>query len=537
MAEHQVLYRQWRPLNFASMVGQELVVNALRNQVRTGRLAHAYLFCGSRGTGKTSTAKILARAANCENSPDGDACGECESCRRLQGESSFDILEYDAASNSRVDDMRGILETVQYPPQYGRYKVFVIDEVHMLSASAFNALLKTLEEPPSYMIFILATTEPHKVPATILSRCQRYDFGRIPARLIMGRLREAVDQEGVKATDGALMQIARAAEGGMRDALSILDMCIGYGQNVDEALVRHVLGTSDRSFLFRFAEALINQDAAAALGCVDELMNAGHEPAVFAREFAGHVRLLLIARTIPDQFAAAMDLTEETAESYIGQAGTASESRLMSIMDIFLNVDAALRYAASPRMALESAALHACLRTEETDTAALLDRVQELEGKLKALREQIESGAVRVAASPSAPTPASPETETPKPRKAAPKPADRGMEQIWKEAVNQLAKSAPGLFTHLSFGQLTSAENHAFRWAPKSRESAFSGDLLSRPENQSRIEDILSQIAGAPCHFTVESGEDKAAPPAGDPASLDDVYKAFGAENVTIQEE
>ena len=535
MAEHQVLYRQWRPLSFATVVGQELVVNALRNQVRTGRLAHAYLFCGSRGTGKTSTAKILARAVNCLNPVDGDACGECESCRRLQGESSFDILEYDAASNSRVEDMRSILETVQYPPQYGRYKVFVIDEVHMLSANAFNALLKTLEEPPAYMIFILATTEPHKVPATILSRCQRYDFGRIPARQIMGRLREAVDHEGVKATDGALMQIARAAEGGMRDALSILDMCIGYGQDVDEALVRHVLGTSDRSFLFRFAEALINQDATAALGCVDELMNAGHEPAVFAREFAGHVRLLLVARCIPDQFAATMDLTEDTAESYIGQAGTASESRLMSIMDIFLDVDSALRYAASPRFALESAALHACLRTEEADTAALLDRVQELEGKLKDLREQLESGAVRVTAVKQT-ADASPR-EAAKPRKAPTAVKDRTMEQIWKDALTHLAKNDPGVFAQLGQGQLVSAEAYAFHWAPKSEEAAFSAAILARPDKTARIEEALSGIAEQPCRFTVDSAPGHTPQPGNAAASLDDVYKTFGAENITIQEE
>ena len=534
MAEHQVLYRQWRPLTFASMVGQELVVNALRNQVRTGRLAHAYLFCGSRGTGKTSTAKILARAVNCENPKDGDACGECESCRRLQDESSFDILEYDAASNSRVEDMRSILETVQYPPQYGRYKVFVIDEVHMLSANAFNALLKTLEEPPSYMIFILATTEPHKVPATILSRCQRYDFGRIPARQIVGRLREAVDHENVKATDGALMQIARAAEGGMRDALSILDMCIGYGQDVDETLVRHVLGTSDRSFLFRFAESLINQDASAALGCIDELMNAGHEPAVFAREFAGHVRLLLVARTIPDQFAATMDLTEETAASYIGQAGTASESRLMSIMDIFLDVDSALRYAASPRFALESAALHACLRTEEADTAALLDRVQELEGKLKSLQDQITSGAVQISVSKPNTEPAP--KEPARPRKSSPAVKDRTMEQIWKDAMTQLARNDPGTFAQLGQGQLVSAEAYTFHWAPKSEEAGFSAAILAKPDKTARIEETLSSIAEQPCHFIVNRTPGSVPQPEAEAPSLDDVYKTFGAENISIQE-
>ena len=249
---YQALYRQWRPKDFSSMVAQEAVISTLRNQVMSGRVAHAYLFCGSRGTGKTSTAKILARAINCEHPVGGDPCGQCESCRRLLADESMDVMEIDAASNNGVEEIRNLRETVKYPPQQGKYKVYIIDEVHMLSTSAFNALLKTLEEPPAYVVFILATTEPQKLPATILSRCQRFDFGRIPARQIAGRLRQAAEGAKAEASENALMLIARAAEGGMRDALSILDMCLGYSNQVTEDLVRNVLGTSDRSFLFRF---------------------------------------------------------------------------------------------------------------------------------------------------------------------------------------------------------------------------------------------------------------------------------------------
>ena len=249
---YQALYRQWRPKDFSSMVAQEAVISTLRNQVMSGRVAHAYLFCGSRGTGKTSTAKILARAINCEHPVGGDPCGQCESCRRLLADESMDVMEIDAASNNGVEEIRNLRETVKYPPQQGKYKVYIIDEVHMLSTSAFNALLKTLEEPPAYVVFILATTEPQKLPATILSRCQRFDFGRIPAHQIAGRLRQAAEGAKAEASENALMLIARAAEGGMRDALSILDMCLGYSNQVTEDLVRNVLGTSDRSFLFRF---------------------------------------------------------------------------------------------------------------------------------------------------------------------------------------------------------------------------------------------------------------------------------------------
>ena len=537
MAEHQVLYRQWRPLSFSEMVGQELVVTALRNQIRSDRLSHAYLFCGSRGTGKTSTAKILARAVNCLNPQDGDACGTCESCRRLQDEASFDILEYDAASNSRVEQMREILESVQYPPQFGKYKVFIIDEVHMLTNNAFNALLKTLEEPPHYMIFILATTEPHKVPATILSRCQRYDFGRIPARQIAERLRKAVDREGVPATDGALMQIARAAEGGMRDALSILDMCIGYGQDLDEKLVGHVLGASDRSFLFRFAEGLINEDAAAVIGLVDELMTAGHEPAVFARELAGHIRLLLLARCVPDTFASLMDLTQETAESYLGQAQTASESRLMSMLDIFLNVDGDLRYASSPRLALESAALHACLRTGETDTKALLDRVQELEGKLHRLQDQLESGALQPAASrKTGSAEKKPAAAAAAAKADAAAPADKAMAQIWKDAMASMSRNEPSLFTILSMGKLQSAEDFSFHWSAGESGKIFVDALFNDPERVARIESVLTSIAGEQCRFMRDSAPSVEEKPDDAQQGLDDVITTFGKENVMIQD-
>ena len=317
---YQALYRQWRPVDFSSMVAQEAIVATLRNQITTGRIAHAYLFCGSRGTGKTSTAKIMSRAINCEKPQNGDPCGECESCRRLLADESLDVMEIDAASNNGVDEIRDLRETVKYPPQQGKYKVYIIDEVHMLSASAFNALLKTLEEPPAHVVFILATTEPQKLPATILSRCQRFDFGRIPAGQIAGRLRQAAEGAGASATDSALNMIARAAEGGMRDALSILDMCLGYRNDVDEELVRNVLGTSDKGFLFRFADALEAQDAAMLMSMIDELMRGGREPMVFAKDVSQHLRALLMAKCCGEDLAALLDLTQEDAAEYAEQA-------------------------------------------------------------------------------------------------------------------------------------------------------------------------------------------------------------------------
>jgi DNA polymerase-3 subunit gamma/tau len=272
----QALYRAWRPTTFGDVVGQDAIVTTLKNQIASGRVAHAYLFCGSRGTGKTTAAKIFARAVNCENPREGDPCGECPACLALAAENNLDIIEIDAASNNGVDEIRDLREKIKYPPQQARYRVYIIDEVHMLSTGAFNALLKTLEEPPTHALFILATTEPQRLPATVLSRCQRYDFRRIPARVIVGRMRTVAQGEKADVTDGALALIARTAEGGMRDALSLLDMCLSYGGgSADEALVRDVLGAVDRGFLFAFADALLRGDAAGAVRAVDALMRSG----------------------------------------------------------------------------------------------------------------------------------------------------------------------------------------------------------------------------------------------------------------------
>ena len=532
--EYQALYRKYRPVNFREMVGQELTVEALRSQIRTGRVGHAYLFTGTRGTGKTSTAKILARAVNCLNPVDGDACGTCESCRRMLGETSFDVLEYDAASNSRVDDMREILDTVQYPPQFGKNKVYIIDEVHMLSAGASNALLKTLEEPPAYMIFILATTEPQKVLPTIRSRCQRYDFHRIPAAQIAARLADVIAQEKAggaecEATPEALARIARAAEGGMRDALSILDMCLGYGQRVDEDLVRRVLGASGRDFLFRFTDALLRQDAAGVLSLIDQLMREGDEPGVFAGEVAQHLRALLMAKYCGDALPDLLEITAEDAKAYLAQTAEATETRLMAMMGLFLDVDSKLRYAASPRAALENAALHACIRTGETDTAALQNRIEELERRLAALNEQLASGAVPVPAAPASAAAAKPAPA------AVPAPPQREVERdaqkAWRKAMEQLSKQHPGKFPLLAEnGILDRVEDNAFIWKPKTRESAFAASLFGR-EGIDAMGGYLTEITGRPSRLVMEPWAEPARPVQGDDI-LRELRNTFGASNV-----
>ena len=385
---YQALYRRYRPARFEDFVGQEAVIKTLRSQITSGRIAHAYLFCGTRGTGKTSTAKVFARAVNCEHPENGDPCGTCDTCRALAEENSLDILEIDAASNNGVDEIRDLREKVKYPPQTGRYRVYIIDEVHMLSQGAFNALLKTLEEPPAYVVFILATTEPQKLPATILSRCQRFDFGRIPAHQIIGRLRVALEEGHIQAEDAALSRIARAAEGGMRDAWSIMDMCLSYAQEEDggltEALVLRVLGAADKSFLFAFADRLIDSDAAGALALIDEMMRKGREVQVFVRDVSAHLRALMLADICgEEQLSGLLEVTREDAAEYVAQAKRTSHTRLMRMLDLFLASETDMKWAAQPRFALETAALRACAPEESMQVEALVARVDELERKLR----------------------------------------------------------------------------------------------------------------------------------------------------------
>lgn len=539
---YQALYRKWRPTTFSEVVAQEAVVQTLRNQVMSGRVAHAYLFCGSRGTGKTSLSKIVARAINCENPVNGDPCGVCESCKRLQGEESLDVMEIDAASNNGVDEIRDLRETVKYPPQHGKYKVYIIDEVHMLSASAFNALLKTLEEPPAHVVFILATTEPQRLPATILSRCQRFDFGRIPAQQIVERLQEAVKGADASATETALHMIARAAEGGMRDALSILDMCLGYRNQVDEALVHSVLGTSDKSFLFRFADALQNEDAPQLIGMIDELMRSGREAVVFSKDVSQHLRALLMAKCCGDELTGLLDVTIEDAEEYIGQASGFTETRLLSMLELFMAVETELRFASSPRIALESAALKACLRTGETDTAALLDRIATLEKQVVELEDKLKHGvtiAAQPTATPTANVKKSKAVQSAAPAAAEPKvltPTGRNAEETWAEALKTLKKEEPSTLGFLQMGKFKGCQDQTYYWeAPEGQEIYV--NALNTPAKMEAIEKALTHAAGVESHFHAGVTQKQSTVDQGEESYLDEMRKTFGQTNVLVQDE
>ena len=548
---YQALYRRYRPARFEDFVGQEAVIKTLRSQIMSGRIAHAYLFCGTRGTGKTSTAKVFARAVNCEHPENGDPCGQCPTCKALAEENSLDILEIDAASNNGVDEIRDLREKVKYPPQTGRYRVYIIDEVHMLSQGAFNALLKTLEEPPAYVVFILATTEPQKLPATILSRCQRFDFGRIPAHQIIERLHVALEEGQIQAEDAALARIARAAEGGMRDAWSIMDMCLSYAQEEDggltEALVLRVLGAADKSFLFAFADKLIDSDAAGALALIDEMMRKGREVQVFVRDVSAHLRALMLADICDEgQLSTLLEVTHEDAAEYIGQAKRTSHTRLMRMLDLFLASETDMKWAAQPRFALETAALRACAPEESMQVEALVARVDELERKL---REGVvmQAAPAKKSARPTAQPEPEREEAAPEIAPEAPKGPAADAERIWQEAMRH-AKQKPQLFGMLKFGRLVSGENGLFTVVyPKATGGAYV-KMLSMQEKNEEVAGYLTRAAGYPCTFraaiegTVQES-DKAILAAQEEAkkqaenSLNKVFDMFGRENVRVKEE
>lgn len=536
---YRALYREWRPKDFSHVVGQNAIISTLRNQVIMKRIAHAYLFCGSRGTGKTSTAKILAKAINCLNPENGDPCGKCENCLRAEREETLDVIEIDAASNNGVDEIRNLRDTVKYPPQYGTYKVYIIDEVHMLSQAAFNALLKTLEEPPAHIVFILATTEPQKLPETILSRCQRFDFGRIPITEITGRLQEAAEGSGATVSAGALMLIARAAEGGMRDALSILDMCLGYSNDVDETLVRKILGTSDSSFLFEYCDAMAEKNAGKVFLLIDQLVREGKDPAVFAKDVCRHIRALLIAKTSPDDLASVMDITKEEAADYTRQSEKMTLTRMMKILDLYMGLEAEMRYASTPRMALENAGVKSCLKFDDADGQALQDRITELENKIDELAGKIRDGSIRVSGTVntgnSEKKPLNTETEIPKPVAVQKKgsPADTA---VWQEFLAKVQKKDISAWSFLSQGNLISAENHQFRWQAgrKEGEQQFI-TALNKPERNRILCECLAEITGQECSFTaVERGKDCVQGDSGDDSYLETIYETFGKEHVNV---
>ena len=439
---YTALYRKFRPDNFDDVKGQEPIVTTLKNQIMAERVGHAYLFCGTRGTGKTTVAKLLAKAVNCEHPVDGNPCNECTMCKRIATQTSMNVIEIDAASNNGVDNVREIVEEVRYSPTEGRYKVYIIDEVHMLSTGAFNALLKTIEEPPSYVIFILATTEVHKIPVTILSRCQRYDFKRITIDIITDRLKELMEIEHIEAEEKALRYIARAGDGSMRDALSLLDQCISFylGKKLTYDNVLEVLGAVDTQVFSKLLQDIREQNAIGCMKLLEDIEMNGRELGQFVIEFIWYLRNLLLIKSSEDVSDIIIEVSSENMAILKKEAMQIEEQTIIRYIRIFSELSNQIRYASRKRILIEIALIKLCRPEMEQSYDSLIDRI-------KILEEKLEKGVVVSTDSKATDTKVIPEPELQKPSNL-PDALPEDIKEVarnWKGLITQISKKAPAL--------------------------------------------------------------------------------------------
>lgn len=379
---YRVLYRKWRPAVFTDVSGQEHITSTLQNEVSSGRLNHAYLFTGSRGTGKTTCAKILAKAVNCLNPQNGNPCGECEICKGIDDGSILDIVEMDAASNRKIDDIRQIIDEVQFKPAKCKYRVYIVDEVHMLTTEAFNALLKTLEEPPEHVIFILATTEVHKLPQTIRSRCQRFDFHRIPPKAIADRVEYVVSQENAEITESAALMLASVADGALRDALSLLDSCLAVSSHIDEEVVRNVAGLVSKTYLFELATAIINKNPTRSLEIIDRLYSESKDMARLCDELVEHFRALMLIKTIKNP-RDILIMSDDEFEQAVTQSDYLSLADIVFYMDVLSRAYQRMGRGTGDRTELEMALVKLSATELDGTVEALTARVTALEKAVK----------------------------------------------------------------------------------------------------------------------------------------------------------
>lgn len=422
---YTALYRKFRPSDFDQVKGQDHIVTTLTNQISANRIGHAYLFCGTRGTGKTSVAKIFAKAVNCEHPVDGSPCNECDTCKAINSGAAMNVIEIDAASNNGVDNIRQIRDEILYAPSTGKYTVYIIDEVHMLSIGAFNALLKTLEEPPSYVMFILATTEPHKIPITILSRCQRYDFKRISIDTIADRLNELMEKEGVETEEKAIRYVAKAADGSMRDALSLLDQCIAFylGQKLTYDNVLEVLGAVDNEVFSALIRHIINGDVTSCIELLDEMIMQGRELGQFVNDFIWYMRNLMLLKT-SEMASDVIDASKERLEALKEEAEMLETETIMRYIRIFSELSSQMKYSSQKRVLIEIALIKLTKPAMERDISSLNNRIGQLE-------KQMEQGVpVRAAQIPQGAANSNIAQEEPAPKKVWDKPVPADIQEV-----------------------------------------------------------------------------------------------------------
>lgn len=457
MSSYMALYRKFRPDGFEDVKGQDAIVKTLKNQIAADRIGHAYLFCGTRGTGKTSVAKIFAKAVNCEHPVDGSPCNECAMCRAIAAGASMNVIEIDAASNNGVDNIREIREEVAYRPTEGRYKVYIIDEVHMLSIGAFNALLKTLEEPPEYVIFILATTEAHKIPITILSRCQRYDFKRIGIDTISMRLLELIGKEGLDVEEKAVRYIARMADGSMRDALSLLDQCAAFyiGERLTYEHVLEVLGAVDTEVFSRLLRELLNMDARTVIEVVEEIVMQGRELTQFSTDFTWYLRNLLLVGS-SEGMEDVLDMSAENLLRLKEEAAMIDSDTLMRYIRIFSELSGQLKYATQKRVLLEVALIKLCRPQMEDTQDTFLERLRLIEKQMEQLEKRADNARqdARVVYVNTADDGADKPSEPPK----LPQALSEDVKAVVKDFRGMIQDISPLLKTYLKKARLSAGE-------------------------------------------------------------------------------
>ncbi|RDU23494.1 DNA polymerase III subunit gamma/tau [Anaerosacchariphilus polymeriproducens] len=483
---YTALYRKFRPGEFEDVKGQEHIVTTLKNQIKADRIGHAYLFCGTRGTGKTTIAKILAKAVNCESPIDGSPCNECPTCKSINEGTSMNVIEIDAASNNGVDNIREIRDEVTYSPTEGKYKVYIIDEVHMLSIGAFNALLKTLEEPPSYVIFILATTEAHKIPITILSRCQRYDFKRITIETISQRLKDLMVHEQIEVEDKAIRYIAKKADGSMRDALSLLDQCIAFylGETLTYNHVLEVLGAVDTEVFSKLLRKIIDKDIVGAIEQLEVLIIQGRELGQFIIDFTWYLRNLMLVKN-SDDMEDVIDISTENLLQLKEEAEMVDMDTILRFIRIFSDLSNQIKYASQKRVLVEIAIIKLCKPTMENNMDSILERIAQLEKQIDegvSVQKQFQSTYVESSVSHEP-------LERPELPKAIPEDI-RQVVQSWKSII---ASGSGIIKTHLKAAKLSlGGENRLLVVV----EDELAEGYLNREEHKNDLEQLIADKVG-----------------------------------------
>lgn len=519
---YRVLYRKWRPAVFTDVSGQEHITSTLQNEVSSGRLNHAYLFTGSRGTGKTTCAKILAKAVNCLNPQNGNPCGECEICKGIDDGSILDIVEMDAASNRKIDDIRQIIDEVQFKPAKCKYRVYIVDEVHMLTTEAFNALLKTLEEPPEHVIFILATTEVHKLPQTIRSRCQRFDFHRIPPRAIADRVEYVVSQENAEITESAALMLASVADGALRDALSLLDSCLAVSSHIDEEVVRNAAGLVSKTYLFELAAAIINKNPTRSLEIIDRLYSESKDMARLCDELVEHFRALMLIKTIKNP-RDILIMSDDEFEQAVTQSDYLSLADIVFYMDVLSRAYQRMGKGTGDRTELEMALVKLSATELDGTVEALTARVTALEKAVKRgitvnyaqpAQQSVQAEAAQSASVPNTQTEveepfAKPEPEHKKAPVAKPAPevkpvaqrASVNLDELydnavpfarWVEVVDSLKSVSRSIAA--AFAGSTAYESGNYLLIDTNNELAF--DLLRQNGRRTEIKQTLLELTG-----------------------------------------